>query len=123
MEIKLISTDDKRFTCDIPPINKFGQPTTYLSFMVAEYLYDYRNRAFSSIEISDILALNSEDTLQVCKQFSDIGIFIEKSSGEYQYNLRCEEVDLQNGLESFFIEANQDETCIKSLDYSPSVRY
>ncbi len=123
MKIKLISTDDKRFTRDIPPINKFGQPTTYLSFMVAEYLYDYRNKAFSSTKISDILALNREDTQQVCKQFSDIGIFTEKSSGKYQYNLKCEETDLQNGLERFFIEANRDETCIKSLDYSPSIRY
>lgn len=126
MDVKVLSADERRFTRDIPPVNKYGRPTTYLSYLVADYMFEFRYQSFTPEDIWKTLAANPDDVDMICGQFAELDILREISPEPktYQYNLGCSNVLLQADLEKFLLEVVLDRLPVASmLDYSPSRRY
>ena len=126
LHIELVSTDERRFTRDIPPVNRYGRPTTFLSYLIADYMFDFRHQSFTTVDIWRTLAADPDDVDMICHQLYELDILKEIRSElkRYQYNLQCSNALLQAGLEKFLLEVTFSELPVaRMLDYSPSRRY
>lgn len=110
---------------DIPPVDRNGKPTTYLSFLILELMLSQPKRWFSVKELSRLLAARLPDVDLICRQLKRQDLLAERPSqpGRYQYNWSSENVDLQIGFETFLIDVELESLPVHlTLPYSPSFR-
>lgn len=111
---------------DLPPIDRHGKPTTYLSYMILKIMFAEHRRWFTPEDLSELLAARYNDTDSICRQLKQADLLSEESSrtGYYQYNLNTQNVDLQTKLENYLAEVELYNLPVHLiLDYSPSFRF
>ena len=116
--------DEEKFG-DIPPIDKNGKPTTYLSFMILKVMFSEPNRWFTPEDLAKLLAANRSDTDSICHQLTVTDLLTSDSSqpGRYKYNINSNNIDIQTEFESFMADVELDNLPVHlMLDYSPSYR-
>lgn len=116
--------DEEKFG-DIPPIDKNGIPTTYLSFLILDLMFSERNRWFTAKDLAKLLAAKQSDTDSICRQLKLLDFLSEDSSQptRYQYKLNSTNVDIQSGFEKFLVDVRLENLPVHlMLDYSPSLR-
>lgn len=113
----------KKETNDIPPIDKNGKPTTYLSYMVLNKLFSEPKRPFTLKDLTKLLAAKYSDIDLICNQLTQMDIILEESSDSvcYRYNLNSANADLQAKFEKFLVEVELESLPVHLiLPYSPS---
>ena len=106
------------------PVDKYGRPTTYLSFLVLKTMLSEPRRWFASSELAEYFAAKHADVCFICHQLQEMGLFSESPSqpGQYRYHLESNEgAELQLGFERFLAEVEVENLPVHlMLDYSPS---
>jgi len=108
---------------DLPPIDKNGIPTTYLSFLILDLMFSERNRWFQADQLAKYFAARPSDTNAICAGLKHAGFLVEDASapGNYKYNLNCYNAEQQARLEKFILEVELENLSVRSiLPYSPS---
>lgn len=110
---------------ELPPIDEDGKPTTYISYLILDLVFNEKREYFTSLDIAKRLAVRQSDIDFICNQLKVYDLLIENppQSGRYQYNLNSTNIELQTGLEKFlaYVELKHIPVyCL--LDYSPSFR-
>jgi hypothetical protein len=110
---------------DLRPIDEYGKPTTYLSFLVLELMFCEPHRWFTTTELARLLAARFSDVDSICRQLKQAHFLVEcaKVPNQYQYNLNSTNSDLQAAFEKFLVEVELESLPVHLiLDYSPSFR-
>lgn len=116
---------DEKEVANLPPVDKNGKPTTYLSFRILKLMFSQPHRFLTPKELSKLLVAKNSDTELICRQLKRMDFFSEDPSepGKYKYNLKCKDVDTQVALESYLAEVYLKAIPVHLiLDYSPSYR-
>ncbi len=115
-------TEEQQAT-ELPPIDRQGIPTTYLSFLILDMMFSERNRWFGSDQLAKFLAARPSDAHAICAGLKHADFLIEDDStpGTYKYNLNCRNAERQAKLEKFLLEVEMENLSVHSiLPYSPS---
>ena len=110
---------------DIFAIDERGRPTTYLSFMILKSMFSEPKRWFTPKELTKLLAAKYSDTETICHQLEMADLITENPSqpGQYRYNLKTRNVELQVGFEKFLVDVELESLPVHlMLTYSPSFR-
>ncbi len=112
-------------TDELPPIDDFGRPTTYLSYRLLKYMYKYRNESYTPRELSGLLCAKHSDVKLLFRQLKKLDFIVEdlENSQKFRYNLNCKNVELQAEFESYLVEVLLKSLPVhRMVDYSPSYR-
>ncbi len=108
------------------PVDKYGRPTTYVSFMVLKAMLSEPRRWFAPRELAECLATKQADVCLICRQLQEMGLVCKSltEQEQYRYNLESNEgSELQLRLEKFLAEVEVENLPVHlTLDYSPSFR-
>ena len=114
---------DEQEVAELPPIDKNGRPTTYLSFMILKLMFSEPNRRFTPHHLAKLLAAKKSDTDLICRQLKQLDLLSEDplQTVRYQYNLNTSNLEIQTALECFLAEVELNNLPVHlMLDYSPS---
>ena len=107
------------------PVDNYGKPTTYLTFLILKHMFSQTNRWFTSEKLANLFAARNYDTDLICSQLKLFDFLTEEPSTpkRYKYNLNCENSDLQAKCEKFILDVKLEALPIHlMLDYAPSFR-
>ena len=110
---------------DLPPVDEYGKPTTYLSFLILELMFCDPHKWFTTTQLAKLLAAKFSDVDSICRQLQQADFLVEstKVPGQYQYNLNSINSDVQAAFERFLVEVELESLPVHLiLDYSPSFR-
>ena len=122
MIINAKSTEENKLD-ELPPIDKHGRPTTYLSYMILKLMFSEPRRWFTPEDLAKLLAAKDSDVQLICQQLKRRDLLIEDpaQTGKYQYNLNTDNLNEQISIEKFLLEAELDNLPVHlMLSYSPS---
>jgi hypothetical protein len=81
-DVKLI---DKKALGDIPPLDKHGTPTTYLSFLILKRMFSQASRWFTSKQLTTLLGARFANVDMICRQLKSLDLISENTSQHEQY--------------------------------------